>query len=166
MLRTLPVRYYVFALIALVAANVLVYRAVFAPYALTVTVLALRESPPTQSNSVLIRTPSRTTILVDTGPDASILRALGAALPPWQRRIDGVVLTSEKKSQAGGLPDVSSRYRVGTILRAGTAILYGEPISLSNGLSLTILAPGTITIASASSTLTISPSTPPGTYPL
>ena len=52
------------------------------------------------------------TILVDTGPDAGILRALGLALPMWQRSIDAVILTGTKTSFVGGLPEVQDRYRV------------------------------------------------------
>ena len=91
----------------LLFANFFIYRAILAPRVLTVSALEVGKGDAT-----LIRTPSGKTILIDTGPDASILRALGMALPPWQRTIDAVILTSTKKNFTGGLPDVLSRYNV------------------------------------------------------
>ncbi len=99
--------FYLFLAGGLLLANVSLYRAIFAPHALQVRVLDVGKGDAT-----LVRTPDGATLLIDTGPDASILRALGTALPPWQRTIDAVILTNAKKPSAGGLPDVLSRYRV------------------------------------------------------
>ncbi len=146
---------------AFVVANAFIYKGVFAPRAVEADVFAAGKSEAT-----LLRTRSGAAILVDTGSDASILRALGNALPPWQRSIDAVILTSGKVAQAGGLPSIESRYAVGAILRAGTPDLpYGSTLTLDD-IFLTITAPGSITLSSGSTTLAISSSTPPGTYPL
>ena len=91
----------------LIVANYLTYQTILAPQALEVVPLDVGKGSAT-----LVRAPSGMTILIDTGPDASILRALGKELPPWQRKIDVVLLTSEKRSTAGGLPDVLSHYDV------------------------------------------------------
>jgi beta-lactamase superfamily II metal-dependent hydrolase len=108
MSRVLPTSFYVVILVVLVAANVYFYRALFTSDNLEIKVLDVGE----KGSATLVRAPGGATILIDTGPDASILRALGTALPPWQRRIDLVILTSTKKSSVGGLPDVLSRYKV------------------------------------------------------
>ena len=133
--------------------NVLVYRAIFAPYVLTVSVLEVGKG-----NAALIRTPNGTSVLIDTGPDASILRALGAILPPWQRNIDAVVLTSTKKAFAGGLPDVLSRYHVSHTFSSGTHFV------LDNTISIDILAPNTFRISYDTTSLFISSSTKKGLY--
>jgi len=93
--------------VILLAANFFIYREILAPRVLEVTALEVGKGDAT-----LVQTSDKKTILIDTGPDASILRALGTALPPWQRTIDAVILTNAKKNFAGGLPDVLNRYKV------------------------------------------------------
>ncbi len=55
--------------------------------------------------------------LVDGGPDGALLmRRLGEVLPPWQRRIDLVVLTHEHTDHGAGLLTLLERYDVGLAL--------------------------------------------------
>lgn len=112
----------------LIVANIFVYHAIFAQHVLTVK--SLEVGPADKLGSViLVRGVSGATILVDTGPDASILRALGTALPPWQRKIDVVVLTSTKRSATGGLQDVLHHYKVSqqiTITRSQRLSIGGD----------------------------------------
>jgi beta-lactamase superfamily II metal-dependent hydrolase len=85
-------------------------------------VLAAADRGPTISilegagPAILVRTSART-VLVDAGADASILRALGQTLPPWQRSLSALVLTSVSTSGADGTPDVLARYRTAEIIR-------------------------------------------------
>jgi len=99
---------YLFLFFILIAVNISVYRTIAIGQALEVTVLPVSE----KGRATLVRAPGGATLLIDTGPDASILRALGNELPPWRRRIDAVILTSTKKASTGGLPDVLNRYDV------------------------------------------------------
>ena len=128
--RSLPISFYTLLLLILVAANVFIYRTVLSPHALEVQVLEVGKGDAT-----LVRAPNGATILVDTGPDASILRALGLTLPPWQRKIDVVILTGTKKSAIGGLPDVLRRYTVGQQV----TITESEHLALGEGMSIDIL---------------------------
>ncbi len=152
--------WFLFGFIAiLMAANISVYRAILAPRVLTIAVLEAGKG-----NAVLVHTPNGKTILIDTGPDASILRALGGALPPWQRRIDAVILTGTKNSLVGGLPEVESRYRVSTIMRAGvTAVPYGASL-IFDGSRIEIIAPAMLFISYGATSLAVSSSTPAGVY--
>jgi beta-lactamase superfamily II metal-dependent hydrolase len=77
-------------------------------------------------------------VLINAGPDASILRALGSALSVWQRHVDAIVLTSDVRKYSGGLPDVEKRYDVGTIIRSSTR---GERLALGGGVYLDTLWP-------------------------
>lgn len=117
MLRALPRHVYALIGAALLIGNIVVWRAAFASRA-----LAVRELSAGKGVATLVRTPQRATILIDTGSDASILRALGTALPFYTRRIDVVVLTSDHVNMRGGLPFVLSRYNVGAVARAGDRI--------------------------------------------
>jgi hypothetical protein len=153
MLGELPRRFYLLLFIVLVAGNVSVYREIFAPEVLRIAVLEMRK----KGSAVLVRSPNGATILINTGPDASILRALGRELPPWQRKIDTVLLTNEKSSVTGGLADVTSHYRVKSVVRSGTQF------SLGNA-SINILSSDTFTVLYGTTSFTISSSTPAGIY--
>jgi len=69
-----------------------------------------------QGDSVLIVTPHGQTILIDGGPDASVLKKLGTVLPFWLRKIDLVVLTHAHDDHLAGLIDVLNRYQIKQIL--------------------------------------------------
>jgi len=72
-----------------------------------------------QGDSILIQSPTGTTMLVDGGPDRSVLRQLSQRLLPWQRHIDALVETHPDKDHISGLGDVLERYRVSTFLEPG-----------------------------------------------
>ena len=154
---------YLLVCVGLLIGNVKVYRAVLAPPVLKVSMLEVGPSAGGGS-AVLVQSPGGHTILIDTGPDASILRALGTALPVWQRNIDTVILTSTKSSLVGGLPEVQSRYRIGTLMQIGDhATPYGTSLAL-DGSEIKIIAPGVLTVFYGFTSLNISSSTPKGIY--
>lgn len=72
-----------------------------------------------QGDSVLVRTPSGNDILIDGGPDATVLERVGAVLGFFDRAIDLVVLTHPDKDHLAGLVDVLDRYKVGAVLTTG-----------------------------------------------
>jgi beta-lactamase superfamily II metal-dependent hydrolase len=82
-------------------------------------VLTVSFLPVGQGDAVLIDAPSGDQVLIDGGPDGSVLRALGAHIPPWDRSIDVLLVTSPVQGSAGGLPDVLQRYRIGSIVQTG-----------------------------------------------
>jgi competence protein ComEC len=55
-------------------------------------------------------------ILIDGGPDATVLQRLGEELPLLDRKIDVVVATHPDKDHIGGLVHVLERYEVGLVL--------------------------------------------------
>jgi beta-lactamase superfamily II metal-dependent hydrolase len=122
----------------LLVADALIGKFLWAPRAFSVRVLA--------PGAVLVTAPSGRTLLYGAGKDASILRALGAALPYGDRRIDIVVEAAPAAAEAGGLPSVLARYQVGMLLSAGErasgALAAAEsaagiaPIAASRGMML------------------------------
>ena len=73
-----------------------------------------------QGDAILLAGPSGGRILVDGGPDPDrLLVALDARVPPWDRRIDLVVLTHPHEDHVGGLPLIVERYRVGRVVEPG-----------------------------------------------
>jgi glyoxylase-like metal-dependent hydrolase (beta-lactamase superfamily II) len=123
MLRALPISLYLLVCAGLIVGNIVVYRVVFAPHTLKVTTFRTGEGLPAgrQGIATLVRAPDAT-VLIDTGSDASILRALGTELPFSQRYIDVVILTDTHASTTGGLPFVQGRYRVGAVAHTGDRI--------------------------------------------
>jgi len=66
-----------------------------------------------QGDAFLIECPGGI-VLIDGGPDpARLLQELGAALPPWSRRIDVVALTHAHVDHGAGLLALFDRYEIG-----------------------------------------------------
>ena len=72
-----------------------------------------------QGDSILVTSPSGNRILIDGGPDQSVLQALGGEMPFYSRSIDVVLATSQKSSDTGGLPFVLERYNIGAFIDSG-----------------------------------------------
>lgn len=72
-----------------------------------------------QGDSILIQGPTGITMLIDGGPDRSVLRELSKQLWPWDRHIDVVVETHPDKDHISGLGDVLERYAVSNFLESG-----------------------------------------------
>ncbi len=118
-----------------------------------------------QGDAILIESPNGTTVLVDAGPDASVLRELSSRLGFFDRSIDAVLLTHEDRDHVGGMPEVFARYDVGAFIRTenqgaskeadqvderaameGSRIVYARRsmiFDLGDGVALQILFPVT-----------------------
>lgn len=72
-----------------------------------------------QGDSILIEAPSGKQMLVDGGPDRSVLRELPKVIGPLDRTLDLVVETHPDKDHIAGLIDVFDRYQVGAFLSPG-----------------------------------------------
>ncbi len=72
-----------------------------------------------QGDAIFIETPNKRQILIDGGPDLTILEKLGKELPFWDRYIDLVILTHPEYDHLGGLIEVVKRYKIGGILTTG-----------------------------------------------
>ena len=70
-----------------------------------------------QGDALLVVTPNGRRMLVDGGPSPSaVLSGLGRRFPPWDRRLDVVVLTHPDADHVAGLPSVLDRYAVDFVL--------------------------------------------------
>jgi competence protein ComEC len=72
-----------------------------------------------QGDAILIQGPTGEKILIDGGPDRSVLRELSKKLWPWDRHIDVLVETHPDKDHITGLGYVLERYRVDYFLESG-----------------------------------------------
>ncbi|MEK7579843.1 MAG: ComEC/Rec2 family competence protein [Patescibacteria group bacterium] len=72
-----------------------------------------------QGDSILIETENKKQILIDGGPDNSIVKKLPKAMSFWDRTIDLVILTHPDKDHIAGLLEVLKRYQVKGIVETG-----------------------------------------------
>ena len=73
--------------------------------------------------AVLLRGPSGT-VLIDGGPSpASLASALGRHLPPWERRLDALIVTAPGMGHVGGLRGLP--YTVGEVVVADRSLVAG-----------------------------------------
>jgi len=73
-----------------------------------------------QGDGILVEGERGGRLVIDGGPDpARLLVALDERLPPWDRRIDILVLTHPHEDHVAGLPAILTRYRVGRVYEPG-----------------------------------------------
>lgn len=78
-----------------------------------------------QGDSILIKTTTGQNILIDGGPDKTILRRLAEHLPWWDRQIDLMILTHPHDDHVNGLIEVLKHYQIKRILYTG--VLHSSP---------------------------------------
>ena len=69
-----------------------------------------------QGDSLFFETMQGNQVLIDGGPDSSVLQKLGKDLPFYDRTIDLMVLTHPHADHVSGLIEVLKRYKVGHVL--------------------------------------------------
>jgi competence protein ComEC len=116
-----------------------------------------------QGDAIFVETLNKKQMLIDGGPNASVLEKLGRIMPFYDRHIDIILLTHPEQDHINGLIEVLKRYQVGGVVFNGTIrdtaqyqefinliknkkipikIVYqGERIDLDNEISLDILYP-------------------------
>jgi beta-lactamase superfamily II metal-dependent hydrolase len=98
--------------------------------ALTITVAGLAAAPDGrihitvldvgQGDAILVEGDRGGRMLIDGGPDPDrLILALDARFPPWDRRIDVLVLSHPHEDHAGGLPRLIDGYRIGRVFEPG-----------------------------------------------
>lgn len=113
-----------------------------------------------QGDATLIETPDGVQMLIDGGPDGTVLRRLATELPWFDRSIDFIMGTHPDKDHIGGLVDVLKRFSVGEIITTENtgetmvASAYQKGL-LSEGVPVVMARAGTVYQLGASTTLTI-----------
>ena len=124
----MPARFYkillILGMVACLAAVVLFWLYYNQPKKLEVDFLDVG-----QGDAILIKAPGGQNILVDGGPDKTVLRRLGENLAWWDRQIDLIILTHAHDDHVTGLIDVLKRYRVKKIIYTGA--IHNAPNYLS-----------------------------------
>lgn len=77
-----------------------------------------------QGDSILVQTPTNERILIDGGPDDTVLKELGKVMPFYDKIIDVVILSHPHMDHINGLVEVLKRYKVGTVIMSGVSYNY------------------------------------------
>ncbi len=72
-----------------------------------------------QGDAIFIEGPNGNQVLIDGGPDRSVLRELGKVMPFYDRKIDVVIATHPDSDHIEGLNDVLDRYKVDVFMESG-----------------------------------------------
>ena len=73
-----------------------------------------------QGDAILVEGGQGARLLIDGGPDPGrLLAALDEHLPPWDRRVDVVILSHPHEDHAAGLAALLDRYAVGQVFEPG-----------------------------------------------
>jgi len=116
-----------------------------------------------QGDAIFIQTPDGVEVLIDGGPNNSVLRELSKQMSFFDRTIDMVIGTHPDADHIGGLIDVLQRYRVKTIITTenqsdtstassyvqaiaheGAGVIYaraGQELALGEAVTLRVLFP-------------------------
>jgi len=105
---------------ALGVAAILVWTAVFAR-AQNAGQLEVHFFDVGQGKAIFIEEPAGNQILIDGGPDNSVIEKLSSAMPVFDRDIDLLILTHPDADHLNGLIEVLKRYSVGQIIETGIA---------------------------------------------
>jgi len=97
-----------------------------------------------QGDSILIKAPAGQNILIDGGPDNTVIKRLSENLPWWDRTIDLMILSHPHDDHVTGLIDVIKRYKVKKILYTGVmhdvpGYLAWQDLVREKKISLTII---------------------------
>lgn len=72
-----------------------------------------------QGDAILIDSPTHGRVLIDGGPDRTVLTELGKVLPFGDKRIDVVMESHPDRDHIGGLPEILERFEVEVFLEPG-----------------------------------------------
>lgn len=78
-----------------------------------------------QGDAVLILMPTGERVLIDGGPDDSLISELGDVMPFYDRKIEALVLTHPHADHVNGLVEVLRKFEVKQIILTGVS--YGDP---------------------------------------
>lgn len=74
-----------------------------------------------QGDAIFIESPTGTQILIDGGPDSSVIRGLSRVLPFYDRSLDMLLVSNPDQDHFAGFIDVLARYDVALVVEPGVA---------------------------------------------
>ncbi len=119
----------VYFLLFLITLNIVIYSSISYTDSSKMTVTFLDVG---QGDAIFVKSPDGRQLLVDGGPDGSVLRALGQVMPFYDRSIDVVLATHADQDHIGGLVEVLKRFKVDLLIRSNTTSTSAVYVELQN----------------------------------
>jgi competence protein ComEC len=112
-------KYYRLAIVGtLLIAAALIWQAVYREEpGRTLTVAFLNVG---QGDSIYIESPTHEQLIIDGGPNGSLLSEIGRLMPWYDHYIDAIMICNSDVDHYGGFIDLLKRYRVGLVIESGT----------------------------------------------
>lgn len=88
-----------------------------------------------QGDAIFIESPTGNQVLVDGGPDRTVLSALRPLIPFYDRTIDLLIVSNPDKDHIAGFVDALRAYRVGAVVEPGTIGESAEYRALEEAIS-------------------------------
>lgn len=110
-------KFKIYFLLFLFLINIFIYFVIFNKNDNQLTVAFLDVG---QGDAIFINAPNGNQMLIDGGPDGSVLRELGKVMPFYDRSIDVLVATHADQDHIGGLVEVLKRFQVDLLVRSNT----------------------------------------------
>ena len=85
-----------------------------------------------QGDAALIEARDGTQILIDGGPDGTIMSRLSSVLPYYDRSLDAVIISHPHVDHISGLLEVLKRFEIGTVFESGVLYHTAEAMELQN----------------------------------
>ena len=73
-----------------------------------------------QGDGIFIESPTSNQIMIDGGPDGSVLRELGSVMPFYDRSLDMLIVSNPDQDHFGGFIDILKSYAVDSVVEPGT----------------------------------------------
>ena len=119
----------IYFLAFLLVSNFVIFYAVYYQSSQNLTVAFLDVG---QGDAIFVTAPGGVQMLVDGGPNGSVLRELGKVMPFYDRSIDVLVATHADQDHIGGLVDVLKRFKVDLFVRTNSTSSSAVYLELEN----------------------------------
>ena len=117
-------------LLLLILANLMIFYTVFAETKANLLKVSFLDVG--QGDAIFIESPTGNQLLIDGGPDKTILNALGRVMPFYDKSIDMILVTHPDQDHIGGIPEVLKNYSVGEYISSGATSSTGTYKELEN----------------------------------
>jgi len=122
----------IYFLLLLILGNLMIFYTVFAETRGNVLKVSFLDVG--QGDAIFIESPTGNQLLIDGGPDTTILNALGRVMSFYDKTIDAVLVTHPDQDHIGGIPEVLKNYTVGEYISNCATSSTGTSLELQNDL--------------------------------
>jgi len=114
-MKNIKQNFKIYFIFLLVIVNVIIF---YSLYYVSGTNLMVAFLDVGQGDAIFIKAPNGRQMLIDGGPNVSVLRELGQVMPFYDRSLDVIIATHADQDHIGGLVEVLKRFKVDLLIRS------------------------------------------------